>query len=133
MVAQYKKPIGLSKTCISRFYRPLRRLYFLTHSYDFAAFRLGLTTSLNLDFVNHFWGGILKDFDHTSEYGRIRTPVLVLAGRYDFGAPYFLWEEVGKIILDYTFYLFEAAGHNPMLELPKEFDQILIGWMQSKN
>lgn len=100
--------------------------------WDLRAFRRGLSTQTNMEFVNHFWGVVLKDFDHTSAYGRIRVPVLVIAGKYDFGAPHFLWNDVGAVMPDFTFQLFENAGHNPMLETPEEFDRVLTVWIASR-
>lgn len=41
----------------------------------------------------------------------MKTIVLIVAGKYDFGAPYFLWNDFGKQMPDYTFYLFEDAGY----------------------
>jgi proline iminopeptidase len=106
---------------------------FFDPRYDLGSFRRGLRTSTNMEFVNHFWGVVLKDYDRTSAYRAIRTPVLVISGRYDFGAPYFLWDEVGPLIEDYTFHLFERAGHNPMIETPEEFDRVLTEWMASRD
>lgn len=106
---------------------------FFDPRYDLGPFRRGLTTRTNMEFVNHFWGVVLKDYDRTSAYRAIRTPVLVISGRYDFGAPYFLWDEVAPLIEDYTFHLFERAGHNPMIETPDAFDRVLTEWMASRD
>lgn len=108
-------------------------LLFFDPNFDLTPFRQGLTTSVNMDFVNHFWGVLMREFDHTAEYGGIRTPVLVIAGKYDFNTPYFLWEEISGIIPDFTFHLFENAGHNPMLEVPQEFDRVVVEWIESLN
>ena len=109
---------------------PLR---FFDPEFDFTSFRLGLTTSVNMDFLNHFWGVLMREFDHTGDYGAIRTPVLVISGRYDFGAPYFLWEDLEGVMPDFRFHLFEDAGHNPMLEIPQEFDRVVVEWIESWN
>ena len=106
---------------------------FFDPRFDFAVVREGLTTSINIDFLDHFGGVLMRDFDHTAEYGRIRTPVLVIAGKYDFGAPHFLWDDLGRVIPDFEFHLFENAGHNPMLEVPQEFDRVVVEWIESRN
>ena len=105
---------------------------FFDPRYDLSTFRKGLVTQVNMEFVDRFWNTVLKEFDHTAEYSGIDTPVLVIAGKYDFGAPYFLWESVGTTMPDFTFHLFENAGHNPMLEVPNEFDQVVADWIQGR-
>jgi proline iminopeptidase len=85
--------------------------------------------STNMDFVYRFWGVILNNYDNTSQYEKITTPVLVISGKYDFGAPFFIWKDFGGKMPDYTFHLFEDSGHNPMLEVPDKFDQLLIDWI----
>jgi len=85
---------------------------------------------LNVDFINHYWG-FIYGFDNTDKYHMIKAPVLIIAGRYDYGCPYFLYDEIKSIIPNYTFILFENAGHNPMIEIPEEFDKKLIDWMKS--
>jgi proline iminopeptidase len=109
---------------------PLR---FYDPEFDLTPFRQSLTTIVNMDFVNHFWGVLMREFDHTGDYGAIRTPVLVISGKYDFGAPYFLWEDLEGVMPEFRFHLFEDAGHNPMLEVPREFDRVVVGWIESWN
>ena len=85
---------------------------------------------INIDIVNRYWG-FIYGFDNTDKYHTIKVPVLIIAGRYDYGCPYFLYDEIKDIIPNYTFILFENAGHNPMLEIPDEFDKKLIDWIKS--
>ncbi len=85
---------------------------------------------INMDFINRYWG-FIYGFDNTDKYHLIKAPVLIIAGRYDYGCPYFLYDEVKDIIPNYTFILFENAGHNPMFEIPEEFDKKLINWIKS--
>jgi proline iminopeptidase len=87
---------------------------------------------VNTAFTNHFNSVIMRNLDNTSMYHQIKSPVLVSAGRYDFWAPHFLWDDVKNIIPDCTFRLFENAGHNPMLEVTEEFDKVVIDWIESK-
>ena len=83
-------------------------------------------------FDEHFGNVLLKDFDHTQKYNQIKNPVLVIAGRYDFSAPYFLWDDVKDKVPDFTFYHFEYAGHNPMIEVPEQFDKVVIDWIKDR-
>ena len=85
---------------------------------------------LNVDFINRYWG-FIYGFDNTDKYNMTKVPVLIIAGRYDYGCPYFLYDEIKDIIPNYTFILFDNAGHNPMIEIPEEFDKKLIDWMKS--
>lgn len=107
-------------------YVPFR---FADPHFDMMSFAAGATSSTNVDFISRFWGGVLNEYDNTASYSRVQVPVLVVAGRYDFSAPFFLWNGVGARIPDYTFKLFDNAGHNPMLEVPAEFDSFLLDWL----
>jgi proline iminopeptidase len=104
---------------------PLR---FYDPEFDMMDFWEGV--ELNVDFINRYWG-FIYGFDNTDKYHMIKAPVLIIAGRYDYGCPYFLYDEIKDIIPNYTFILFENAGHNPMVEIPEEFDKKLIDWMKS--
>lgn len=85
---------------------------------------------INMDFIGRYWG-FIYGFDNTDKYQLIKAPVLIIAGRYDYGCPYFLYDEIKDVIPNYTFILFENAGHNPMIEIPEEFDKKLIAWIEN--
>lgn len=104
--------------------------FFYDPNFDMSQFWEGV--QINTDFTNHFNGVLLKDFDNSKKYQYINNPVLVIAGRYDFWAPYYLWKDVKDLMPDFTFHLFENAGHNPMLEVPDEFDRVVVEWIESK-
>ena len=87
---------------------------------------------INMNFLNHFWGKLMKDFNNTDNYKNIQSPVLIIAGKYDFGAPYYLWDDLKNIIPDFTLKVYENAGHNPMLEIPKEFTKTIVEWIESE-
>lgn len=105
-------------------------ILFADPQYDLSFIMEGI--QYNSAFDNRFAELLMKDFDNTDKYHEIKTPVLVLAGRHDYWAPYFLWDEVKNVIPDFTFKFFENAGHNPMLELTEEFDKFVIDWIESK-
>lgn len=83
---------------------------------------------INIDFINQYFGRILKDYDNTDSYSRIRTPVLIITGKHDYVCPYYLWDDIHPRIPDSKFILYEEAGHNPSLEIPEKFTQDLIDW-----
>jgi proline iminopeptidase len=85
---------------------------------------------INMDFVNRYWG-LIYGYDNTRSFHLITAPYLVVAGRYDYGCPYSLYDRLNGVIPNYTFLLFENAGHNPMFEVPEEFDEKLIEWITS--
>ena len=62
----------------------------------------------------------------------IKTPIFVIAGKYDFGAPYYLWEDYHNIIPDFTLKVYENAGHNPFMEIPEDFAKYVLSWVKSK-
>ena len=44
---------------------------------------------------------------------------------------YTLWDDIKIKNPSFTFVLFDKAGHNPMLEIPEEFNRTLIDWLKS--
>jgi proline iminopeptidase len=85
---------------------------------------------LDADF-NDYYLEMVHGVDNTDKYHLIKAPVIVFSGRYDFWAPYYLWDDGKDLIPDFTFVLFDNAGHNPMLESREEFDKKLIDWIKS--
>ncbi len=86
--------------------------------------------TINMEFVNHYWGNLLNNMDNTEKYKTIKSSVLVVSGKYDFGCPYFLWEDLDCSMDNLTLLVFEDAGHNPMLEIPGEFTDALVQWTE---
>jgi len=73
----------------------------------------------------------MKDFDNTEAYKDIKSPVLVISGKYDFGAPYRLWEDYNDIIPNFTLKVYENAGHKPFMEIPEDFAKDVLKWVKS--
>ena len=67
--------------------------------------------------------------DATLDEGQITAPVLIAHGRFDYGAPYPLWESTLDKLPRHTFVLFDKSGHTPSLEEPERFDQTLLDWI----
>jgi proline iminopeptidase len=84
---------------------------------------------INMNFLNHYYGKLMNDFDNSDQYKSIKAPVIVVTGKYDFGAPYYLWEEFIDIIPDFTLKVYNNAGHNPFMEIPQDFTQDLLQWV----
>jgi proline iminopeptidase len=63
---------------------------------------------------------------------KIKPPVFLAMGKYDFGCPYYDWEKHLKMFNDITFQLFDYSGHNPHTEEADKFDSLVIDWIKKK-
>ena len=61
---------------------------------------------------------------------RLEMPTLIVHGKYDYGIPYTIWEEMVAGLDHVTFELIDKSGHNPQTEHPDEFDSIFISWLK---
>jgi pimeloyl-ACP methyl ester carboxylesterase len=83
----------------------------------------------NMPVTERLFGELFKTYDLAQGPADIKVPVLIAQGRYDYGAPYTLWEEHRHKLPRHTYVLFERSGHFPSLEEPKRFDQTLLAWV----
>jgi proline iminopeptidase len=83
---------------------------------------------LNLPILERL-GDLLDPYDLAQGPGEVRTPVLIAHGRFDFRAPFTLWEEHRHKLPRQTFALFERSGHFPPLEEPELFDHTIRAWI----
>lgn len=81
------------------------------------------------DVYLHYQLVILRDYDIAEEGGRITAPVFLALGRYDYVAPYILWEERRGALPNIFCNLFYRSGHFPMFEEQELFDDKLIEWI----
>jgi proline iminopeptidase len=79
--------------------------------------------------MDRLFGELFQTYDVDQGPGEITAPVLIAQGRYDYGAPYTLWEEHRHKLPQHTYVLFERSGHHPPLEEPERFDQTLLAWI----
>lgn len=62
----------------------------------------------------------------------VDQPVFVGVGRYDYVAPYTLWDDRAKSVFErLSFHVFHESGHQPPFEQPDAFDAEMIGWLES--
>jgi proline iminopeptidase len=59
------------------------------------------------------------------------VPVLLALGRYDYGIPFYLWEQPKKRMSKLRYRLYEKSGHHPPYEQPDEFTADLVEWARS--
>lgn len=55
---------------------------------------------------------------------RLKAPVLIVMGRFDYVVPHYLWRAVLPKIENAAFHLFERSGHTPQMEEQNLFDRI---------
>jgi proline iminopeptidase len=79
--------------------------------------------------IERLFGELFKTYDLPQGPAQITLPVLIAHGRYDYSAPYTLWEEHRHTLPRHTYALFERSSHTPPLEEPERFDQTLLAWV----
>jgi len=70
-------------------------------------------------------GGDIAGLDFRPELGRLKMPVLILAGRFDRISMPALAAEFEKLIPEASFVIFEKSGHFPYIEEPEETFAVL--------
>jgi proline iminopeptidase len=83
----------------------------------------------NMPVIERLFGELFKTYDLPQGPAQITLPVLIAHGRYDYSAPYTLWEEHRHTLPRHTYALFERSSHTPPLEEPERFDQTLLAWV----
>jgi proline iminopeptidase len=59
---------------------------------------------------------------------RLDVPVFLALGRFDYGLPYFWWDEPRKRLANACYHLYEKSGHSPPYEQPDDFTADLVEW-----
>lgn len=105
-----------------------RAKYWLDPNYD--ASDLIMKYKISPTAFNVLINSVSSKDDVIAKLRNIKSPTLVLLGKYDFGIPYLAW---GPIIeqTDVEYVLMQNASHNPFTEetSQKEFDNIFLEWM----
>lgn len=58
----------------------------------------------------------------------VEVPTLIVLGRYDYGAHYYLWEGDRKAWPNLEVKVFDRSGHHPQTEQPDEFVAEIVAW-----
>lgn len=101
--------------------------YWYDPTYDCSWIWEGL--ELNMELFDYFYSEIIRGKDITQKILKINLPMFLVMGRYDYVAPYILWEDLIDEIPNLNYQLFEKSGHWPMFEEQKLFDSRLIEWI----
>lgn len=59
------------------------------------------------------------------------VPVFLALGRYDYGIPFYLWDQPKTKLSSLRYRLYERSGHHPPYEQPDEFTADLVEWARS--
>jgi proline iminopeptidase len=73
-----------------------------------------------------------QDFYIFNDSTKIKPPVFLAMGKYDFGCPYTAWERYLPMFNDITFQLFNHSGHVPQTEEAAKFDSLVFSWIDKK-
>lgn len=74
------------------------------------------------------WGERFAQLDIKPYLRALRSPLLLLLGRYDYWNPPHLWEPLRGICQTMTIRIFEQSGHTPPYEEPTRFAQVFTSW-----
>lgn len=74
----------------------------------------------------------LKYTDITQGLDKFDKPIFLGLGRYDFLAPYCLWNSIRSKFKNLTVRVFEKSGHTPQYEESTLFDEELLRWLSEK-
>jgi pimeloyl-ACP methyl ester carboxylesterase len=72
----------------------------------------------------------LIGFDERANLGRIKTPVLCLAGEHDRNAPAAMVERMAAKIPGARYVCLPRVGHLPNVEAPRLFDQPVLEFLR---
>lgn len=98
------------------------------YNYDATALWSGIEVNMTMfDFV---WGEVFRDIDITKNLDKLKAPVFLALGRYDYLIPpAYLWENVRDKFNDITVRVFENSSHAPHFEEPELFDKEFLKWL----
>jgi proline iminopeptidase len=86
----------------------------------------------NAELFQRFWGpdGEFSRFDPAVEFPKVRCPVLIAAGVFDFAAPPTAWHGTKDKLVNHEYRVFEKSGHYPHFEEQQLFDETLVEWLK---
>lgn len=86
----------------------------------------------NAELFQRFWGpgGEFSRFDPAAEFPKVRCPVLIVAGVFDFAAIPTAWHGIKDKLSNHEYRVFEKSGHFPHMEEQRLFDETLVEWLK---
>lgn len=122
------KHLPIDQQFIQQYIRSTPKIWY---DYHFNASPLWEGVEINMQMLGYVWGTLFRDIDITKGLDKLNKPVFLGLGKYDFLAPYTLWEPVRSQFKDLTIRVFDKSGHTPQLEEPEIFDQELMQWIKT--
>jgi proline iminopeptidase len=98
-------------------------------TFDAAPLWEGVT--VNMQMFDYVWGKVFRDIDITKDIDKLKAPILLALGKYDFLVSPYSWDLIASKFKQLTIKLFEKSGHTPPLEESDLFDQTLLEWIAS--
>jgi len=77
-------------------------------------------------------GGEFSKVDPAIEFPKVRCPVLLASGVFDFVAVRTAWHRFKDLLANHTYRAFEKSGHSPHFEEQALFDETLLDWLKRK-
>lgn len=96
---------------------------------SFDAARLFEGALLKPQLLGQLLGVLGPSWDLSKEPGSLLVPLLLAHGRHDYVVPHTLWDGVVERLPNATKRLFEKSGHQPFLEEPDRFVEVVKDWL----
>ncbi len=82
--------------------------------------------------LQHVMGTLTAGWDVAIKPGPVRVPTLIAHGRYDYTVPHVLWDGVADRIPGVILEVFERSGHQPFVEEPDRFAEVVTDFMAGR-
>lgn len=96
------------------------------------------SVNTNTQLRDHMWGcndflvtGVLKDYERLSYLSAFEVNTLITVGEYDFISPT-TCKKYAELMSNAQLAIIQGASHNPHLEQPKLYAEVLHSWLDSK-
>lgn len=122
------KHLPLDQQFIQQYIRSTPKIWY---DYHYNAAKLWEGVEINMQMFNYVWGKLFRDIDITKGLNNFSKPIFLGLGKYDFIAPYNLWDPILPQFQNITIHVFEKSGHTPQLEESEIFDDMLLAWIKN--
>ncbi|HCI82628.1 MAG TPA: hypothetical protein DHW02_23380 [Ktedonobacter sp.] len=91
------------------------------------------TVPMNMDIATYMMGTLSKEYDLRPYLSTIKTPALILQGRYDWVTPMEGAVTMARELPNAQLHVFENSGHMVFIEEPDELVSVLKHWIVSQS